>query len=57
MGDWLNTPLIVLVVVATLTILYKVAQWQQAVDSDLASIRDCMNEIRADIKRIFDRLP
>ena len=56
MSEWLDTPLIVIATAAVLTILYRFAHWQGTVDSDLANIKGFMAEIRADIKRILDRL-
>ena len=57
MAEWLNTPLIVIAILATLTVLYKFSHWKGTVDSDLSSIKDLIVEIRADIKNIFQRLP
>lgn len=57
MASWIDTPLIVLVAVAVLTILYRFARWQGTVDTDLTSIKGFMAEIRGDIKNIFHKLP
>ena len=57
LSEWINTPLIVIAVLAVLGVLYKFARWQGTVDTDLTTIKGFMAEIREDIKKIFHRLP
>ncbi len=55
--EWTKIPLIVIAVLAVLGVLYKFAHWQGTVDTDLTTLKKFMEEIREDIKRIFNRLP
>ena len=71
MADWLSTPLLSLFCILLLAILrvgYKVIRWKVSVDKDRefskdeakkdrATLQGFMQEIRKDIKRIFERLP
>lgn len=65
MADWLNTPAIVLAVLAVAGALVAIGRWMGKVDSDRSGFRRftreirevVMPEIRRDIKRIFERLP
>lgn len=44
-------------VVAIIAGTLKVGAWKGKVDADRQSFKEFMDEIRADIKKIFDRLP
>ena len=64
MENWINTPAIILVILAVGGLIFKSGQWIQRVNSDRKSfqafmdeIRSDIKEIRDDIKRIFGRLP
>lgn len=55
--SWLSTPAIVIAVLAVLGLLWKAAHWKGSVDSDLPYLKSMMEEIRNDIKKIFQALP
>ena len=57
MENWLATPVIILAIIAAGGIVFKVGSWKGGVDSDRSSFKDFIQEIRDDIKAIFDRLP
>lgn len=57
MAQWLETPAIVLAVLAALTILWKAAHWKGTVDEHRTTVTSFMKEIRDKIDRIFERLP
>lgn len=43
--------------VAVLTLIWKFAEWKGKVDEQRGTVAKFMDEIRSDIKNIFDRLP
>ena len=55
--EWINTPLIVIAVLAVAGALIGIGKWIGAVNADRGSFKEFMNEIREDIKKIFHRLP
>ena len=57
MEEWLNTPLIVTAVLAIIGIIWAAGRWTGKVDGKLTDLRKAVDEIRADIKKIFSRLP
>lgn len=72
MGDWYTNPLVWIGVLSASAVvigaIFSIGQWKgrldadrsalrKDIDSDRVTIRDFMAEIRADIKRIFERLP
>ena len=57
MAEWLNTPLIATVVLAVIGAIWAAARWTGKVDGKLGDLTKAVDEIRADIKKIFQRLP
>ena len=68
MAEWLNTPAIVIAILAILGLGWKAAYWASGVDKDRSalkenaekdrsSFKDVVKEIRDDIKKILGRLP
>lgn len=62
MIEWIQsnavlTGVIVTAVLAIGGVTFKFGKWKGAVDSDRTSFNEFMSEIRADIKRILERLP
>lgn len=64
MAQWLETPAIVLAVLAVLALLWKAAHWKGTVDEyrktmdeHRGTVASFMKEIRDKIDRIFERLP
>ena len=57
LDSWLEAPVIVIAVLAVLGLLWKAAVWKGKVDSDLPYLKSMMEEIRDDIKNIFQALP
>ena len=72
MSDWYTNPLLWIGVLSAAAVvigaIFSIGQWKgrldadrsalrKDIDSDRVTIRDFMAEIRADIKRIFERLP
>lgn len=55
--NWFSTPVIVTAVVVVASAFIGVGVWIGRVNSDRASFKEFMQEIRSDIKRIFERLP
>ena len=55
--QWLNTPLILTVFLIVLGVFTSIGIWIGKVNSDRASFKDFMKEIRKDIKTILGRLP
>ena len=55
--QWLNTPLILTVILIVLGVFTSIGIWIGKVNSDRASFKDFMKEIRKDIKIILGRLP
>lgn len=56
-AGWLNTPVIMLVIISVAGALLAIGQWIGHVNSDRNSFSDFMKEIRDDIKQILRRLP
>ena len=72
MGNWYTNPLVWIGVLSVTAVvigaIFGIGQWKgrldaemstlrKDIDSDRGVIRDFMTEIRADIKRVFERLP
>ena len=57
MIEWLNTPVIIIVVIAIGTLLWKAIRWTSNVDNNLSSLTENVKEIREDIKKLFSALP
>ena len=64
MEQWLNTPVIVIVVLAMMGGAVRLGRWMGEVNTDRTNFKEFMREIRDDIKdirqeisRIFGRLP
>ena len=64
MENWLSTPLIVVASLAAVSFIFGIGYWVGGVNNDSSSFNKFMDEtkgfiaeIRADIKRIFERLP
>ena len=57
MSQWLEILAIIGAIITVLTVLWKAGHWKGTVDEKLGSVGMFMEEIRADIKRIFERLP
>ena len=68
MADWINTPVIVIAVIAVGGLVFRFGYWMSGVNSDRSSLKDSLKEtaqetrkllreIREDIKNIFLRLP
>lgn len=64
MAQWLETPAIVVAVLAVLALLWKAAHWKGTVDEyrktmdeHRGTVASFMKEIRDKIDRIFERLP
>lgn len=54
---YLIVPSVILVLIALGTLIFKVGKWVGSVNSDSATFKDFINEVRDDIKKILDRLP
>lgn len=68
MSSWVNYVPWIIAVIAVVGIIWRAAKWTERVDSkldahgkDIGSLKDTLNsfmgEIRADVRRIFERLP
>ena len=57
MSDWLNTPVIVVALLAVLTVFWTMARWTGMVDSGIRELKDGQKELRDDVKTILGRLP
>lgn len=68
MAEWLNSPTIVIAVLAAVGLIFGVGKWvggvnsdrkglKENADRDRSELKDIIREIRDDIKRIFERLP
>ena len=57
MADWLNTPLIVIVVIAVVGAIFAVGKWVGSVNTERSSFKEFIKEIREDIKKILGLLP
>lgn len=57
MAEWLDTPLIVMAVLAVGGLFWKAARWTAKVDSDRNAFGKMLATIQDDIKKILGRLP
>ena len=57
MSDWLNTPVIVIALLAVLSVFWTMARWTGMVDSGIRELKDGQKELRGDVKTILGRLP
>ena len=57
MEEWIRTPAIVVAAIAVIGLLWNAARWTSRIDADLISLKQFTQEIRDDIKQIFQRLP
>ena len=59
--DWLNSPVIVVAIISAASAMVGIGMWIGKVNTNLStfntSLSQFMKEIRADIKKIFERLP
>ena len=55
MAEWLNTPVIVLAVLAVLGIGYKVVYWIASLDTDRKALKENAEKDRAEFKEKSDR--
>ena len=54
---YLIIPSVIIVLIAIGTGIFKTGKWVGSVNSDSATFKDFINEVRDDIKKILDRLP
>lgn len=57
MTEWLETPLVVTALLAVGGVIWAAARWTGKVDGKLQDLTTAVDEVRADIKKIFRRLP
>ena len=57
MQEWLDSPLIVVAIIAVLSVLGTIFTWVGRVNSDRENFKDFMKDVRGKLDRIFDRLP
>lgn len=56
MPDWLNTPVIVIAVLAVCTVLVKIGMWVGGVNSDRRTFDSFIDEVKTDIKEIKNNI-
>ncbi len=57
MENWIDTPIIITVAIAVVSVLVAIGIWVGSVNSDRSKFNEFMKEVRDDIKKILGRLP
>ena len=57
MADWLNTPTIITVILATVSALVGIGIWVGKINEFKSGAKGILLTIQGDIKKIFERLP